>query len=93
MLLVGRDARADLANHRADLNRGVRVRLEVVKPRGVRRLTGLRGRHRDGIAILVVHQRRRAPYPALGARVVDQDDPGVGPAGNMAAELATRPPV
>jgi hypothetical protein len=40
-----------------DLNRGVRIGLQVVKPRWVCRLAGF-GRHDgDRVAVLVVHQR------------------------------------
>src|SRR5215212_5548639 len=40
-LLLGGDTSANIANLGADLNRGVRVGLDVVKPRGMRRLTTL----------------------------------------------------
>jgi hypothetical protein len=89
-LLVGGDAGMDLADRRADLNRGVRVRVEVMEPGGMCWLARLGGHHDDGLAVVVVHQRRRPLGAALGARVVDQDDPCLGPSGQMSAELAAR---
>src|SRR5207247_2620568 len=92
-LPVGRDASADLANHRANLNRGVRIRLEVMEPCWMRRLAGLRGHHDDGVAVFEVHHRRRPLHTALGARVVDQGYPGLGPAGDMSADPPAGAPI
>ena len=77
----------------ADLHRRVGVGLEVVEPSRMRRLAGLRSHHHDGVAVFEVHHRRGPLHTAPGARVVDQDDPGLGPARKMAAKPSAGAPV
>src|SRR5262245_1631123 len=93
VLLVGGDAGPDLANLRADLNRRVGVRPEIVEPGRMGGLTSLRGHHGNPVTLLVVHHGRRAPNAALRPGVVEQEDSGRRHPGQMAAEPATREPV
>src|SRR3954453_24041817 len=64
-----------------------------MKPRGGRWLAGLRGHHDDRVAVRVADQRRGPLRAALGARMIDQGYPDLGPTGEMPAHPAVGPTV